>query len=310
MIGLSRKLMAVSELRRLMQGSYEQKISEAGEAIRAHFTKMQGEEKPVEIVSTHSDSVVVMSEGMFHRARFETSDNGSIRVTEVAPLDVEVFDESGLDSFVQREASEVVDLFMRGSTKAALSRLGDLAPLVHRNPARDQAKVVEAVVAALGAPRPWKRFFEARGSHLKRFILDDLAELEEGRLHPKFSKLYDGTIDEGKLNGYSDLVDEDLEIVIDRLEVVKDATHSAFETAGGSLHKIDGSDIVPIYEGFATDLIDDLRAIHELGSRAAFEISDVGAKGQLRDVLAEGLHAREVASRFVVVVANRLTEAQ
>lgn len=311
MIGLSSKLVTAAELRRLMQGSYEQRIGKIAEAVRAHFTQMLGEARPIEIIATLDKAAVVLSEGTFHRVTISESDHGTPRVVEVAPMDVEVYDESNIQEFVAKEATEVVDLFLKGSIKAALLRLEDLAPMVHANPARDETKVVESVATALQAPRHWKRVFEERGSHIKRFLLEDLTELDAGRLRPKFSQLYDGTIGSEKLNGYADLVEEDLEIVMERFEAVRAAVDAAHESAHGRLHEGGSMEAVgQMYAGFAADLIDDLGSLHTLGSRAVFETSDVAARARLRDLLAESLHSREVAGRFVVVVADRLTEAQ
>lgn len=311
MIGISRKLVTAAELRRLMQGSYEQKIGEISEAVRAHFVRMHGAERPVEIVATHAKTVVVLAEGAFHKVTIAESAHGTPRITEVAPMDVEVYDESNVQDFVAKEATEIVDLFLKGSLKAAWARLEDLAPMVHAHPPRDQGKVVEAVAVATQAPRHWKRVFEERGSNIKRYLLDDLGELNERRLRPKFTQLYDGTIGSEKLSGYADLVEEDLEIVIERLEAVRAEVDAAHEAAQGCLYEGSSSDEVGrMYEGFAVDLIDDLRSLHEMGSRAAFETNDVAARARLRDLLAESLHSREVAGRFVVAVAGRLTEAQ
>lgn len=308
MIGISKKLVPGSELRRLMQGSLEERVSQIGDAVQSHFHEMNSD-SDAEIVATHSDAAVVFSEGMFHRAKYEVSDNGNVRVVEVEPLQVETFEENEAHKLLYKEAREVVDLFINGATPVAKARLQDLALQAASVSQPDDKRSLETVESLLKMDRAWKSLYEQRGKAIRKFIMDDLEELDRERLQPKFRQLYEGQISDEKLFGYASLVEEDLEIVLDRAEAVHDAARTAFESVSGTLRKLD-NDIIPMYEEFATDLLDDLQTIHKAASKAVFETNDVAVRGRLRDTIAEALHPYEVASRFVVEVANRLTEAQ
>lgn len=298
------KLVPESELRRINAGSFEERV-ESLQAPAIEYLREAFGTNDVILVATHSDHVVAHACGSFHKVALAESDSGKVYVTGVQPLHVETYEEAS--KFAAVEAEQVVDLFFQGAVDKAQERLAGLIPLVRTDQARDDAQRHAVVESTLNRERPWKSLFKERASHLKRFILDELSDLEEHRLQSKYRALYEGSIDESKLDGYAGLVEEDLETVLDRIEAVYETTSKAFDQARPALEDTDGDDAFPMYENFATDLINDLRAVHEAASQASFEIENVACRGKLRDTLAESVHNYEVASRFVVAVANRLT---
>lgn len=285
-------------------GSYEAKIEAVRDVVVDHLRETLGTTE-IEIVATHSDHVVAHAGGRFHRVVVQESDSGSVKVVEVGALQVETYEEP--TKFATKEAERIVDLFFKGGIDQAKEKLAGIIPLVITDQRRDEEQRVEGVELILQADRAWRTLFEERSAQFKQFILDELAVLEEHRLQPKFRALYEGSIDDSKLGGYADLVEEDLEIVLDRIEAVRETTLTAFKRARPVLRESGEDEVFPMYEKFATDLIDDLGTVHEAGSQAAFRIEDVACRGKLRDTLAESVHNYEVASRFVVAVAHRLT---
>jgi len=292
MIESQNKLLPGAELRRLRMGSYEARIEEMSRVVHASL----GDE-PFEIVATQDSGAVVYADGRF--LRLELTEDGP----SLTDLDVETFDAASLYAFMEREAGVVADLFLRGSVKSAVARLENLVPAVPL-PSGATAKI-EALIAA---PRPWRRLFEARRDYIVGFIGEDAEALEEGRLRPNFGKLYDGSIEEGKLDNYEDRVSEGLGIVLDRLGQIRDEVGSALASATDALSE-STEPIAALFSRFADDLYADLFALHESASHATEAVDDIGTRGKLCDTLAEGLYDREVASRFVVVVADKMVEA-
>jgi len=292
MIESPNKLLPDAELRRLRSGSYEVKIEEVARAVRAGLGDV-----PFEVVATQEYGAVVYSGGKY--VRVELTEDGPT----LSDLDVEVFDMTSMHGFVGREAGVVVDLFLRGEMKSAVSRLENLVPKT-----RVSGGKVAKIEGMIAAPRPWRRLFEAREDHILGFIEGDVEALEEGRLRQKFGKLYDGAIEEGKLSAYEDRVTEGLRIVIDRLGQIRDEVGTALAVATTTLSESTGP-IADMFARFADDLFADLCAIHESGSHAIEAVDDIRSRGRLCDTLVGGLHDREVAGRFVVVVANRMVEA-
>lgn len=286
------KLLPDAELRRLQSGSYEAKIEEVTRAVHAGLGDV-----PFEVVATQESGAVVYSGGKY--VRVELTENGPVLVD----LDVEVFDAASMHGFVEREAGLVVDLFLRGEVKSAVVRLENLVPKI-----RISGGKVAKIEGMIAAPRPWKRLFESREDHILGFIADDVEALEEGQLRQKFGRLYDGAIEEGKLDAYEDRVTEGLRIVLDRLGQVRDEVGTALAEATDALSESTGP-VAEMFGRFADDLFDDLYTIHESGSHAIEAVDDIRSRGRLCDTLVGGLHDREVAGRFVVVVANRMVEA-
>ena len=292
MIG-NRKLVPASELRRLRIGSYEEKIGEANAVARVLFG-----EAVFEIVATRESDAIVYSDGRFLRMEFHEEG------PRLSDLDVEVLDPSNVWEFVGREASLIAGLFLEGSRDMATTRLQNLVPSV---PARRDALAQVEYVAA--SPREWRRTFKARSKAFGRFVGDDLSGLEESRLHAKFKKLYDESINEGKLADYSDRVAEDLKTVTQRLAKMHEDTAAALASMRDQLsNPVEGAEILGAFTRFAEDLVDDLRLLDETHSHALEVVDGVGARGRLHDIVVEGLHEREVASRFVVVVAEKMAD--
>jgi hypothetical protein len=310
MITISNKLVPAAELRRVTSGSFEQKIETSSEIITTHLRdQVFGEDAQIEVVATYADHAVVHAKGLFHKVDLRESESGAIHVVGVSPLEVETIDESDVSKFAAREAESVVDLFFKGSVEAARGKLRGILPIVLTDRQRDESQAVEAVESLLTAPRSWRTLFQERSAQFKRFILDELETLEEHRLQSKFQVLYEGSIDGPELSGYADLVAEDLGIVLDRIAAIQESTESAYRAAAPALDAAseEGDATFPMYKGFAEDLNNDLQQLHDRASKAALEIEDVACRGKLRDMLAEAVHPYEVASRFVVAVATRLT---
>lgn len=292
MIDRSDKLLPTSELRRLRVGSYEDRI----EATRRRLRDLLGEE-PFTVLATRQDEAIVHARDGFYRV--------ALTEGEVSNLDVEVFSPDATLALVEREAEGIADLFIRGSVESARTRLENLVLAAPSEAADDP---VSRLRARMLAPASWRRLFEARRGEMLDFLGDEAETLEEARLHPKLGKLYDGSIDEGNLDNYEDRVAEDLGDVLERLGQLRDDVDGALETIGAAYTETPDA-VVNVVGCFAGDLLDDLRGLQESGSRVAESVDDIRTRGKLCDTLVEGLHDREVASRFVVAVANRMIEA-
>lgn len=295
MIARSEKLLPGSELRRLRSGSYEEKIEEAAVIVRLLLG-----ETPFQVVATREDGAIVYSDGRF--LRMVLSESGPV----LRDFDAEVFTPGNVRSFVEREATRVVDLFLGGSVKRAVGLLEMLVPLAAFP--NDDVSRVSAVVFS---PRLWRRVLEARREFVVRFLAESSLAGEGGQLHPKFGKLYDESIalpTQHECDCDEDQVIEDLRIVLNRLGSLRDEVSESLESVAGLLSNPD-DEVTAMFAQFAGDLLSDLRSLHETASKAAEMMDDVRSRGKLCDTIVEGLRDREVASRFAVVVANRMIEA-
>ena len=263
-----------SELRRLRCGSYESRIEDAAAGAREHFGDV-----PFEIIATRENGVVVLSEGRCQLIAVEGGD------TLAEDLNVDMRSLSSM----KQEARNIVDLFLNGSSRAAVCRLEELVPTA--------PSIMKMVEMAVNEDRPWHSLFSDRQEHIKSFIGEDGAS---DQLRQKFGRLYDESID--------DSAQEDLESVVDRLAVLKNSVESSL----GSVEELLGEATDPVLEQFrffAEDLLDDLRLLHEESSNAMTAIDGFYDHEVLSSIIVRGLSDREAASRFVVAAASEMIEA-
>jgi len=311
MLGDPNKVVPASELRRLTQGSYQQRIAEAATWGQEHWVNAR--QSVVAVDDASATFCVEGSEGadMFIRVCLEKSDTGKLVETSQKVLEVDVRDKDDLDDYIEAEAIGIVNLWIAGQADKAKSKLKSLVPQVQWTPIRDKADIISNVESVLAAPQPWKTAFTERREQIKALTGSDLTE---DRLRPKFRKLYDGTVEDEKLEGFRSLVSEDVQTVIDRYTHLQELTVEAFEDSYPALleaqtDETDDSAVLELYEGFSRDLLLDFDRIAKQ-TQIAMRVEDVRSRGRLRDVLAEGIAPYEGASRFVVKVADLLTQAQ
>lgn len=292
MIENTDKLLPDAELRRLRVGSYEERIGEIAAVSRVLLG-----ETPFQVIATRERDAILYTDGKF--LRLELREEGPA----LSDLDVEVFDQVSRLGFAEREAATVADLFLRGELKSAVSRLENLVPAI-----RSTGGPVARIESLVAAPRPWKRQFVIRRDHIVGFLGEAMESLEEGQLRQNFGKLYDGSIEDGKLDSYEDRITEGLGIVLDQLGQLRDEVGNALVAATEALAESTET-VADEFARFADDLFGDLQTLHEISSRTIEAVDDTRLRGRLCDTLVEGLHDRKVASRFVVVVADRMVEA-
>lgn len=297
MIVGSSKLVTPAELRRLRCGSYEALIEEIEKKVRAFLG-----DTPFEVIATRESEVLVCTEDGFRLISMSADPEERIQ-----SVDVEVFDASNRRAFVEREAGAIARLFTQGALKEAVTRLETLVPLIPAS--RGFPRAVLHIEALDRSPRIWRRIFDARRAFIEAFLSEDLISLTERRLRPRFEWLYDGSIAESKLTDYAGDVTEVLGEVLGRLGQVKVQAHQAYQSIAAASRMSEEDELLGICQAFAEDLVCDLSRLCEAGSRALVSVTEIQARGRLCDVLIEALNDREVASRFVVVVATKMGEA-
>lgn len=307
-------LVSASDLRRLTFGSYEQKIVQLKDSILAGVSEqIKVDAAKLSLIATFPDRAVVEGpNSSFYNVKLESSDDGSVHVVGVEKEKVEVIEPSRMGQWIESEVERAVDAWMKGDVSRARETLEGVLPHVPSTSEGDEAQVLVTVESKLSTPyRPWRRLYEERKSNIHRFVVNHFEALEATKLAPKYRKLYDGSIHESKLGGYEEIVENDLAIVMARYLKLSVDTTAAVDRARATAQKVAGSgdSSIQLYSGFAEDLVHDLAGVVRLAERATTRVGSVSGRGRLRDALAENLHQYEVASRFVVEVADRLTKA-
>lgn len=309
-IPLSRNLVSASDLRRLTHGSYEYKIHALhAQVMEEVATRVNTPLEDLEVVATHPDHVVVQSPDGFYSVQLENSDTGTLHVTRCVEEDVGVYDGSNVEVFIEAGIDAALTLYFKGDVGGALTKLSEVAGLVPDTLEGAQDQAISTVEGVLGRHRVWKRLFEGRRSHIQRFIVNFLPALEEARLVPKFTELYEGTSEDDNLSAYGDIVSADLGYVLKRYADLEDTLRTRMGEAADRVAEARGADVVELYEKFATDLLDDVQSVNKFATRVALKLTQIKYRGKLRDALVERLHRYEVAGCFVTEVASRFKAA-
>lgn len=314
MIMESPNLVSASDLRRLTFGSYEQKIAQLRESILTGTAEISGVRvESLDLLATFEKRAVVSGpDNKFFAVTLETADDGDVHVVACAPEKVDVIDSTRMGAFIEAEVGAAVDAWFKGDVSAAVARISSVMPYVASTTEGDEKQALASLASHTEAVyRPWRRMFESRKTHIHRFVVNHFARLESTKLAAKYRKLYDGSLAESTLDGYESIVENDLAIVQNRYKLLAAETSAAVDRAAGPLEKAKGTsnDTIQLYSGFAEDLILDLAGVERLAERVSTRVSSISGRGRLRDLLAEALHQYEVASRFVVEVAERLSQA-
>lgn len=306
-------IVSASDLRRLTHGSYEHKIARNRDVILEGVAQESGSSPAdLSILSTYDECAVVVGEnGKFWRVHLEAADSGDVHVVRITEEPVDALDVTNVGAALENGADRAVKAFMRGDLDAVKEQLSQLVSLTPSTSEEDGQAAISTLDSVFSSGRAWKRIYEERKSQIDRFVVNDLESLEADRLHPKFSKLYDGTLEESEYSNYAELVEEDLALVQRRYQNLFEGTDALVDAAQAGIVKAreGGGAVVEIFEAFASDLLEDLQLIVKQSGRAAQKVTTIGGRGKLRDTLVEGLHTYEVAGRFVHEVAGRLAQA-
>lgn len=302
-------------VRKILYGSYEHLVARLDEAVQGERERIFGTpDVPVRVLGTFPGHAIIASvDGRFARVKFEEQKGGAVRVVAHEVVDLPVVTEQNLDAFVQQEAAAVVESFMRGETSQAESRLRGLMPFMGDRPQVSSKQITESLVVAAHAPRAWKRLYQEQGSHIRRFLWDDLSKLEAARLHPQFKPLYDGSISDEKLEAYRELVTTKMNDLAERAVRLADVVEASAKQAlslESSFRGLGEDAVLGIFESFSEDMVNDLRGMQGIVDEGLKRLGCVSCLGELYDALVTEMYDYEVAGRFVERMAVKLRDSQ
>jgi hypothetical protein len=303
-----------SELRRLREGSYEDKVGRIRDAVLATASDHFVEGSEVEVIATHPDRAIVTADGLFFEAAISTNSLGEYRITSVSPVDgVDAYDAGNLSQYVQKEASLAVDMFLQGSKKAALEHMFSFAPYVDENHPVSVDQWLAPVQNELDKDVAWKSTLEQRESEISKLIQKSLgdagAHIPAGEV--KFRSLHECT-DRDKLQQYSKLVLEDVANLSIKLTSLWEDASEAQSVAESAFEEVTEGNKDPVlsdFSVFVTGLVEGLQSLGTAVDTVRSQLGDrVAAHAKLHDMLIERLRPYEMGTQFAVAVAQRLEE--
>jgi hypothetical protein len=296
------------EIKKLAFGSYESLCARVSKAIQEAAPRLFGAECTVEGLSTFNGHAIVVAEAKCYRVKFEESDRGVIVPVHAEPLSTPVY--KTVEDFAVRESKAFVDDFFSGAKTSGTERIQSLIPMIKEKVVPTPEKVMESFSLMVQGERPWKKFYTESLSKIQAQLQTEWAALEESRTHAKFTKLYDGGLQESELSGYRDLVTSDLKYLSQRVGNLHESVENAVKAyTAKSAAKTDKKDTVKMFEAFADDFFADISGVKKSLSEAIQLLNRVDRFGKIYDVLADELFRYEAAGRFVEKMARALSEA-
>lgn len=301
------------EIQKLTLGSYEFLASKIDEAISKDAKKIFGDFVPnkIERIGTFGEHVLVAADdGRFLKVKYERANNGSVKILAAEPVKVPLYTEENLSGYLLKEARAIVDSLLAHDVPQAELKLQALVPFVEEKLAPTEEQIVASVIESVRADRPWKRLYRERTEQVQEFLGAELKQIQERKLPIKFSKLNDGQVPEGQLEGYKELVHADLAYMAESLGGWLKAVESAGDLQGIQEASAEEKALVTTFSAFAEDLKRDLQNVREAVLESVRLVQSVACLGGLYDSLAEESFHYEVASRFASMMLEGLRKSK
>lgn len=297
------------EIEKLTEGSYENLALRVTAAIRKDEKRLFGEPLS-EVKGTFSGYAIAITESSnVFRVKFDRAENGDICAVSAESAGIKKFT---YDQFAIREAHAYVDAFMSGSRSSASSHLLRLAPMHLSSKPRTDGSV-EGFAKLVESARAWKQVYTEKLSQIRSACEGAEVALDENRMRTKFTKLYDGAIEESAQSDYEGLVTSDLKYLAARFETLTKRVSTAVENYKGVVPalKVNSQDpTIKMFEAFQSDYITDVTSIEKALTEVVSNTNRVDAKGKIYDVLSGALHSYEVAGLFVEKMSQRLVDTE
>jgi len=313
---LKEKVVPLSVVKKLVEGSYEQLISRIDAAIEEQRSIFVGDsDTEVARLATFADRVVVgTATGEYFEAKLTQAD-GSMGLTEAKQLDVPVVDSTNAAKAVRDYTLSAVDAILSEDADVATGRILELVSLHEQKQVESARDFSGEIAAGLAGKRRWREIYAEQQEEIHRQVVDCLEAISSEQLEAKYTPLYEtDDIPEENFELYRDGVMADLSVVSDRLEAVHSQTESSYLPFIESLSETEipesEQEVLQHFCTFAEDLMDDLSGLRGVLSDAVQNEECVMCLGHIYDSIAEALASYEIAGRFVERMVGAMDEAE
>jgi hypothetical protein len=297
------------EIQKLTVGSYEHLASKLDEALSRDAAKIFGDSIPnkIERIGTFAEHVLVAADdGRFLKVRYERATGGTIKLVGSEPLEVQLYNESNLGSYLEKEARTIVESLLAHDVPQAELKLRALVPFVEEAAPLTDEQVVASAVESMRAERPWKRLYRERAEQVKDFLGEQLKGIEARKLPPKFAKLSDGQVPEAQHEGYKELVHDDLVYMAEALKGWFQSLESIERLKAVDTANEEERAVKTTFLAFAEDLRQDIQNVRDSVLESLNLVGSVAQLGVLYDALVEEAFHYEVASCFASTMITEL----
>jgi hypothetical protein len=302
------------ELGRVTEGSYEQLISKLQEELSASSERLFGKKCSIELISTFPGYAIAMAEdGGSVRVKFEKTNDGYPKIVSHEPYDLRNFVKDPT-AYLEETSRKIVDALFEGDSNKASALTMEMLPLVEEKETLVPSDLVDVVSARFDQICAWKKAYEENLSAIHATVGADLGLVEQGRVEPKFRKLYDGSIPVEERTNYEELVNSDLISITERYEevykrinsVVHGMPKATIASERFSQFATSSNDNERALAGFALDLEEDVKQIVKVLREVRSATSDVSSCGNIHDIAARALYRYDIAARYIEIATNKL----
>lgn len=313
---LKEKVVPLSAVKRLVEGSYEQLTSRIDAAIEENRALFVGDsDMDIARLASFTDRVVVgTAAGQYYEAKLEHID-GKVVISGPTLLDVPVIDSTNAAKAVRDYTLSAVDAILSEDVGVATGRVLELVGLHEQKQVEAARDFAGEIVAGLSGRRRWREVYAEQQEEIHRQVVDHLEAISSNHLDAKYKPLYEtDDIPEESFELYREGVMADLSVVAERLETVHSRSEEAYlpfiESLSGTEIDEGEEEVLQHFCVFAEDLIEDLGGLREVLSGALQNEECVMCLGQIYDAVAEALTGYEIAGRFVERMVGAMDETE
>lgn len=300
------------EILKLTSNSFEHRAVKIEGAVKQEKARLFNNAEPQVLGTFDGYAVVLTDDGKVFRVQYEQATSGNLHLLSAQPVSATIYSREALPTFLRKEAKEAADLFLKGFVAEANKKVAQLAKVMDETVVWEDDKIIDPLIASVVGTRAWKQALEAKTeTDLKQMLGESYDQIDSQKLRAKFFKLYDGSVAGPELEKYRGLVNEDVGLLMGRMDVVLDQALKSIGSLREFSDKVgdDQRETVTAFVAFVEDLAEDVRQVKKTFAETLQGVEAVPALGRLYDTIAEELLRYEIAGGFAVQMTTRLVTA-
>jgi hypothetical protein len=307
------RFIPVQEIRKLSEGSFEHTISKIERAVQESSERIFGKKIGARVVGTFPENALALSEdGDVARVFWAVSKDGSVKIVKTESVKIASYSPENVEDFARKQIRKAVAAWESGRKDEAERLISEVAPYVDERPLLSDAKVVEALTVEFKAARPWRQILKANRQRFESAVGEPaMMKIAAESSGPKYTVIYNGSMEEAERAGYLDLVHSDFSYLTSRVTSLRDLSRTCYEGLRSVVRSEDlkADETISTFITFTEDLVSDLSRLQKIVSDAPKTLTKIESLGRLYDTINEGLPDYELAGKFVETMSKQLQDA-
>ena len=306
------KLVDGDFLAKLVGGSFEVAMGAVEEAVRENAVEAFGDPEAKTLATYPDHFIVVTPDGKFFRGKWAISEeDGAIALSEIAVIDVPVYEANAMGTEIRREAIEAVDLLLQGNEKEADEKVSHLFSMTQGGVQLTAEGVEDLFTKQSWSESDWFEAVQENDAAIRKMLGNDALRLSTPK--PRFEAIT-GDADDDEVERHRTSVvgglkslRAHLDDLWSKLGVASEVTEKYSLRGSG-----DGEMAVTDYVEFVLDFVEDLNGMAGIIDDALAVADDecVPCLARVHDGIAENMYEWSLAAAFVEKLARRFEAPQ